>query len=132
METVERSQTEDIQNVREYLRNTIEKNPAGGEIVLDDLVRQTGAPRGECVRAMKKSNLGHFMSGRRGKKTRLVYGPQAMGTVTRQDKPKNTSRKISAFSLQGASVELLIKVGDQVTSLAKIPVARLLEFGLAA
>lgn len=84
MELAEKTQTTEEPTLREALKTMIDSNPNGGEITLDEFAEKVPhSTRSECVRALKRSGAGVFITGRRGKVSRFVYGPPAIPFLTR-------------------------------------------------
>jgi hypothetical protein len=157
MELVEKTQTaEETPNLREALKNVIEQNPNGGEITLNEFEKLVPhSTRSECVRVLKRSGAGVFITGRRGKLSRFVYGPPAIPFLTRTNsaprhqpaprtrpqpqpavqaapavetpKTRTQPQEVSGSALQTARFELRVGIGDQVTT---IPIR--IEVGIAA
>ena len=148
MELVDKSHTEETPTLRESLKKLIEQNDQGGEITLNDFCKlNPHATRSECVRALKKSGAGVFITGRRKKPSRFVYGPPAIPFLTRTNTQTRRDRRVEPQAQPqtpkpqtvqtptispvstgaGARFELRVGVGDQVTT---IPIR--IELGLAA
>lgn len=61
-----------------FMEALLQGNPSGGSITLDQVCeRVPGAERREVIKALKESDEGVFVVGRKGHASRWVYGPAA-------------------------------------------------------
>lgn len=112
--------------VADVLKSLIDKNPEGGEIKIDALEKQVpNMTRTEIIRDLRRNNsLGVFVTGRRGKPSRFVYGAPAVALLHREQPNRNQRRTDSSDSASdpdGSSIshgiELRVNVGGQVTTI---------------
>ena len=131
-----KTQTNEVQGeaggIREALKALNDKNPNGGEITLNDFCKMVpSANRRDAVRLLKKAKEGVFITGRRGRVSRFVYGNAALPFLTKGQRhytPRSVVEKEAAsIGAPSAAFELRIKVDDQITT---IPVE--LGIGVAA
>lgn len=134
--------TNETNSIGHALQKLIDSKPSGGEISLVDFCKQVPtASRSDCVRILKKSASGIFITGRRGKPSRFVFGPPASPFMSRinnpganttkshktrpdkedpvtVDKSKNFSPSDhSADDIPAARFELRVGVGGQITTI---------------
>lgn len=120
-------------NVTEVLKSLLEKNQDGGEVNITVLEKQLpNMTRSEIIRALRKTNVGAFITGRRGKPSRFIYGAQAIPhlhkapAAQRQVSPARRE-SVESVSGDGHGLELRVNVGGTITT---IPIK--LELGVAA
>jgi hypothetical protein len=132
METVEKKDT----TVADVLKNIVDKNPEGGEVTIKVLEKELPSmTRTDIIRQLRRSNLGAFITGRRGKPSRFLYGAPAISHLHRDETPRRQVSPVSRRQESTASteespshgIELRINVGGQITT---IPIK--LELGVAA
>lgn len=133
METSEKKDTTPA--IQDVLKALGEKNPDGGEININSIEKQLpNMTRSDIIQQLRKSNAGVFVTGRRGKPSRFVYGaaavsllhqaPQRQHRVLRQETSENPEDGSSSLS---HGIELRVNVGGQQVT---IPIK--LELGVAA
>lgn len=124
-------------SVDKYVQDLVSSNPKGGEITLDEICAKfPNTSRWEIVSALRHVSDGIFVTGRRGLKSRFMYGEAAKPMIAsikyRQDyrakqakHPKSDAQQDNpSHSSEGAivsqSMALRIGIGDRT---AIIPIS---------
>lgn len=119
-------------SVAKVVKDLVSSNPKGGEMNLDDICAKIpSANRWEVVNALRHSSDGIFVTGRRGLKSRFMFGepakPMAQSIRYRQDyRQRNTRRSPSTPQSRGndkseaslsQTMSLRIGIGDKSTTI---------------
>lgn len=114
------------------VKDLVSSNPKGGEMSLDDICKKIpSANRWEVVNALRHTSDGIFVTGRRGLKSRFMFGepakPMAQSIRYRQDyrsrngtHTRKTSQSSPAERPEAAlsqSMSLRIGIGDKSTTI---------------
>jgi len=119
------------ESVQKYIKDLVAAKPSGGEVNLDDICKKfPNENRWEIVTALRNANDGVFVTGRRGLKSRFVYGEAAKPMIAsikyRQDYREKHKGKSgdneetenahsSGKAFVGQSMALRIGIGDRTT-----------------
>lgn len=114
--------TKTNETVEQFIKQLSKDNPNGGSITLDDICSKVkNIDRWTLVSHLKKNKDGVFVTGRRGRKSRFVYGEPAeieQQKIEYQSNRRKLPRRRSLPASEGQIIELKGTVeinGESVT-----------------
>jgi hypothetical protein len=116
-----------VQTVGDYLNGVVKKQKSG-EVWLDVLQKQfPQLPRAELIRQARESKDGQLIIGRRGAKSRFVFGDALTAQKTHTPSVSRTQTTVAhtgtakrQTSLSTGALNLRFRIGD--TEIATLPV----------